>query len=142
MIITIKLQSAFGSFDEELGQWYRLIEIDSGSNLQELHYAIQSAIGFDDDHLYEFFISSSPYSQQKIRFDDENEGLWQYIIEDLFPLPPNKKFYYLFDYGDSWYFRITKPRKKLKSAEANAQYPRVVEKVGKDLEQYPEYDEE
>ena len=141
MIITLKLQSAFGSFDEESKDWYRVIEIESISDLETLHYAIQDAIDFDDDHMYEFFIANSYRSSEKVRFDNENQGLWEYSIDDLFPLPKHKKLFYLFDYGDSWYFRITKSRIKPKQKEAGVTYPRVVDQSGENPEQYPDYED-
>lgn len=140
MIITLKLEGAFGSFDEESDIWYRMIEIESNSNLETLHHCIQNAVDFENDHMYEFFIANSIRSSVKKRFDDENEGLWEYSVGDLFPLPNHKKLFYLFDYGDSWYFRITKSRKKSKQKEAGLNYPRVVDEVGKNPEQYPDYD--
>jgi Plasmid pRiA4b ORF-3-like protein len=62
-------------------------------------------------------------------------------LENLFPLPKGKKFFYMFDYGDSWYFRISKTKKKLMPKQKGISYPRVVEAVGKNPEQYPDYDE-
>jgi hypothetical protein len=140
MIITLKLESAFGSFDKASDDWYRMIEIDSNSDLETLHLCIQDAIRFDNDHLYEFFIANSVTSAEKRRFDNENQGLWENSVGDLFPLPKHKKLFYLFDYGDSWYFRITRTRKKEKQKQAGVTYPRIVEKVGNNPEQYPDYE--
>ena len=140
MIITLKLESAFGSFDKASEDWYRMIELDSRSDLEALHLCIQDAVQFDNDHLYEFFIANSVRSFEKRRFDDDNQGLWDNSVGNLFPLPRHKKLFYLFDYGDSWYFRITRTRKKEKQKEAGVNYPRVVEKVGKNPEQYPDYE--
>ena len=142
MIITLKLESVFFfNNDEESEEWYRMIEIDSESDLEVLHLAIQDSIDFDNDHMYEFFIADSIRSSKKQRFDDENEGLWNYSVGELFPLPKHKKLFYLFDYGDSWYFRITKPRKNPTQKESGGEYPRVIKQVGKNPEQYPVYDD-
>jgi len=56
-------------------------------------------------------------------------------LRDIYPLG-RKKLYYLFDFGDKWTFEIRKARggKKL---EAGIKYPRVVEAIGPDPEQYP-----
>ena len=113
-----------------------MIEIDSRSDLETLHLAIQDAIDFDNDHLYEFFIANSIHSHEKKRFDEDYQGLWEYSLDDLFPLPKHKKLFYLFDYCNGWYFRITKLRKKPKQNEAGVSYSRVVEQVGKKPEQY------
>ncbi len=142
MIITLKLEGAFGSFDEESEIWYRLIEIESNSNLEALHHIIQDAVEFDNDHLYEFFIANSHRSRDKIRFDHDNEGLWEYSVDQLFPLPKHKKLFYLFDYGDSWYFKISKLRRKAIPKELGVRYPRVIDQVGKNPEQYPVYEYE
>ena len=127
--------------DEESEEWYRLIEIDPESSLEDLHHCIQRAINFDDDHLYEFFVANSVGSTKKLRFDGENGGLWDYDVSDFFPLPKDKKFFYLFDYGYSWYFRIIKQRNKPTNKIAGVVYPRIVETVGENPEQYPEYEE-
>lgn len=140
MIITLKLEGAYGSIDENSEDWYRLIEIDEKANFVDLHNIIQSAVDFDDDHLYEFFIANTCRSREKLRFDDENGGLWEYTIGEIFPLPKGKKLFYLFDYGDSWYFRISKSRKKPMTKEIGVKYPRVVETVGENPEQYPDYE--
>ena len=129
MIITLKLESAFGSFDKASEDWYRMIEIDSSADLETLHLCIQDAVKFDNDHLYEFFIANSVRSSEKRRFDNENQGLWEYSVGDLFPLPKHKKLFYLFDYGDSWYFRITRTRKKEKQKEGNYSGPLAKQRV-------------
>ena len=129
------------SKDKESEGWYRMIEIEADSDLETLHLCIQDAVDFENDHLYEFFISNTIRSSEKKRFDDDNQGLWEYSVGDLFPLQKHKKLFYLFDYEDSWYFRITKPGKNPKPKEAGISYPRVVEKEGKSPVQYPDYDD-
>lgn len=141
MVITLKLQSAYGSFDPESKVWYRLIEIEEQADLESLHIAIQAAVDFDNDHLYEFFIANNPTGGNKERFDDESGGLLEHPIGDMFPLPNHKKLFYLFDYGDSWYFRITKVRKRPMPAESGVRYPRIVEAVGKNPQQYSTFDD-
>ncbi len=60
-------------------------------------------------------------------------------LSDVLPLPAKGlKLFYLFDFGDSWYFQITKTRRKEKDPEPGVTYPRVVEKKGENPEQYPE----
>ena len=58
MIITLKLESAFGSFDRASEDWYRLIEIESNADLETLHLCIQDAVNFENDHLYEFILQT------------------------------------------------------------------------------------
>lgn len=140
MITTLKIELYFGGYTENLNECIRIIEIDEESDLEDLHLVIQQSVGFDNDHMYEFFIANSTHSREKIRFDDENEGIWEYEIKELFPLPKHKKLFYLFDYGDSWYFRISKTRHKEKIMDPKLKYPRLIKKIGKNPEQYPEYE--
>jgi len=51
-----------------------------------------------------------------------------------------KKLYYLFDFGDHWTFEIRKAR-GAKKPEVDVEYPRVVEAIGPDPEQYPTWED-
>ena len=39
---------------------HHLIEIDADASLIDLHMAIQEAVNFDNDHLFEFFLGRHP----------------------------------------------------------------------------------
>jgi Plasmid pRiA4b ORF-3-like protein len=138
MIWMLKIELLFGLYAKE--ECIRFIEIDSSSTLEDLHLAIQDAVDFDNDHLYEFYISRTERSRDRIRFDDENGGIYEVTLASLYPLEKRKKLFYLFDYGDNWVFQITKSRKKPTEPKKGIKYPRVVERVGKNPEQYPLYD--
>ncbi|ARU57075.1 plasmid pRiA4b ORF-3 family protein [Oleiphilus messinensis] len=141
MIITVKVELIFGGFSsEEDEECVKVVEIDSSSNLDDLHIAIQEAVGFDNDHLYEFFIANTFRSMERRQFNDENNGLYEHTLEDLFPLPKGKSLFYLFDYGDNWNFRVSKTRHKAKLPLKGAIYPRVIEEFGVNPVQYPEYE--
>lgn len=139
MIWTLKVELLFGSSAE--GECIRTIEIDSSSTLEDLHFAIQAAVEFDNDHMYEFYISRNERSRNRVNFDDENGKVYTSAIEDLYPLAKGMKLYYLFDYGDNWLFKISKSRKKPHEATEGIEYPRLVEKVGDNPEQYTVWDE-
>ena len=49
MIWTFKIELLFGMYAEN--KWRAEIELDSALSLESLHYAIQRAVEFDDDHL-------------------------------------------------------------------------------------------
>ena len=110
MIWTITIELAFGIYAKE--ECIRVIEIDPSLTLGELHLVFQDAIGFNNDHLYEFYIARTERSRAQERFDDENNGIYEMTLEDLYPLPKGRKLFYLFDYGDHWLFKISKNRKK------------------------------
>jgi len=135
MIWTFKVELLFGRFAEE--ECVRVIEIESSSTLEDLHFAIQKAVQFDNDHLYEFYISRTDSSRDRIRFDDENGELYSLTLEEIYPLEKRKKLFYLFDYGDHWLFQVSKSRKKPQQPKKSIKYPRVVESIGQNPEQYP-----
>ncbi len=139
MIWTLRVHLVFGPHATR--KCVRALEMESSATLGELHTAIQDAVGFDNDHLYEFFVAKSDTSRDRLRFDDENGRIHTTSLEDLYPLEKGKKLYYLFDYGDNWLFRIAMSRKKPHPPEKGLKYPRLVEEIGSDPEQYPDWEE-
>jgi hypothetical protein len=121
--------------------WSADIEIADLATLEEVHYAIQRAVDFDNDHLYEFFVARTERAQNRTVYDDENEGIYDTRIRDVFPLPGKNRLFYLFDYGDSWLFTISRIRKKLHEPIEGVSYPRVVQETGEKPVQYESYDE-
>ncbi len=143
MIVTLKISLGSGMYTNEQDEgWQCAMEIDSEATLEELHLAIQTAVNFENDHLYEFYIARTARSRERIRFEDENEAIYTTDLEDVFPLQKNRKLFYMFDYGDSWLFKIAQTRKKPFPAAARTKYPRVISESGEKPEQYPDFDEE
>ena len=144
MIITLRVKCIQGRYLQE--ECVRVIEIEDSASLLEFHSAIQDSVGFDYDHLFEFFAGRN-YRQCKLVFTDsanweyEAEGLDDVSLEQVYPLPKGLKLYYHFDFGDDWYFEIRKSRKKPVPSDPAVSYPRVVESIGPDPQQYDEYDE-
>jgi hypothetical protein len=119
---------------------YRTIAVRSEHTLDHLHYAIQSAILWNADHLYSFFMNGKIWDQ-RYAFASPNEDEPPFtdeaIIGDL-GLTLKHKFLYLFDYGDSHEFIL-----EVVGIQPKAQvgkYPRVVESRGEAPEQYPEWE--
>lgn len=139
-IYALKVSLRSGAYAD--GPWEAVIEIDSTALLEDLHFAIQDALGFDNDHLYEFFIARTERSRDRVRFDDENGYVHERTIESLHPLPAKTSLYYLFDYGDDWLFKIAKINRKEQAADPHATYPRVVREAGTKPTQYPDLDED
>ena len=139
MIWILKAELLFGAYAEEA--WEGTIEIESSSTLEDLHFALQDILNFDNDHMYEFYVSRTERSRKRLRYDDENELVYNVTLEELYPLEKNNKLFYLFDYGDSWTFRITKSRKKAQEPVQSIGYPRFIEEVGVKPEQYPLWEE-
>jgi hypothetical protein len=135
MILTLKVALLSGV--NAAGKWEGVIEIHSSSLLEDLHLAIQAAVGFDNDHLYEFFVARTERSRERVSLNDENGGLYDATIGSLYPLPDRQHLYYLFDYGDYWIFRITRTNKAHQETDPHVTYPRLTHETGKQPEQYP-----
>lgn len=117
-------------------EWSADIEIDSASTLEQLHYAIQKAVHFDNDHLYAFYVARNDRSRDREFFDDDNGRIFSTTLSALFPLPPKKTLFYLFDFGDEWAFKVTKTQKRPHDPQQRVVYPRVVNELGKKPVQY------
>ena len=50
--------------------------------------------------------------------------------------------FYLFDYGDSWVFQVSKTRKKPFEPITDINYPNIVSQSDFKPEQYPDWDDE
>jgi hypothetical protein len=90
--------------------WSAQFEVNEESMVTEdLHRAIQTSVRFDNEHLYEFYIGRTWRGRKPI-FNDENaEDL---ALAEVFPLPRKFKLFYLFDFGESWIFEISRSSKK------------------------------
>jgi hypothetical protein len=128
-IYTLKISFAQSNPDFP---WSRTIEVPEDFTFLKLHNYIQEIIEFDNDHLFEFFSGKSP--RNKLYTISNNSKL-----NEIFPLD-GLKLYYLFDFGDNWLFKIIKTRKK-HFIKPETTIPRVVKSVGKNPEQYGEWEE-
>lgn len=138
MILKIKIDLLIGHHFQE---WNRIIELEEDTILEDLHFIIQELINFENDHLYEFFIANNYRSREKIRLDDENGLIYEKTIGQLYPLQKHKKIFYLFDYGESWLFRISRVGSRTKKKDPKVKYPRLVDGTGENPEQYPYHEE-
>jgi len=138
MIQTLNIKLSNG--DSESG-WQGEIEIDAGDTLEDLHFAIQKAVKFDNDHMFEFILGRTVRNRSAVRFDDENGLIYSQTIGELFPLPDKMSLYYHFDFGDDWYFKVVKSRKANHEPQKGVKYPRLVQETGERPEQYPDDDE-
>ena len=129
-IWTIKIECVAGWYLEE--RVSKICEVKSNFDLESLCYFILESFNFDHDHLHEFFTSRSPrISRSSHSIEDESVTL-----DEIFPLENKQQLFMLFDFGDSWVFKITRSRKKATCME-KVTYPRVIEHQGSNPEQYP-----
>ena len=141
MIITLRVKCL------SLDEWIRLIEIDQSASVLALHEAIQEAIDFDNDHMFEFYIGNTPRKRVVSVGGDPDWATFnpyshyeEVLLSEIFPLPSGMKLFYLFDFGGSWMFQITKTTRKDKIPQPDVSYPRVVVSKGYNPEQYPEWE--
>ena len=117
---------------------WRRIETAGGHTLEDLHHAIQDAYGFDDDHLYAFFMDGESWSDDKFTspYDEEGPHVDEARIGEL-GLSKGQCLLYLFDYGDQWLFQIAV--EAIRKSGAQPRKPKVVGQQGKAPEQYEYY---
>jgi hypothetical protein len=122
---------------------WRRIEIRGDQTLDDLHLAIQSAFGWDNDHMYAFFLSGKAWDP-KTEYEGNPLGDGNAGITPIFTLNlrARKKFLYIFDYGDDLRHRITVEAVVKQGVAAEADYPRIIEAHGEAPPQYPYAEEE
>ena len=119
-------------YDEDEPPWSRIIEVEEDFTLIRLHKYIQKVVGFDDDHMYEFYIGKNPRNRA-------SSVPKRTKLNEIYPLKCYK-LYYLFDFGASWLFEIRKSRKK-KIENKKCKYPLVIESTGINPVQYQEHED-
>lgn len=112
MVYRLTVECVSGAYLKE--PCLRVIEIEEDSTLEDLHFAIQEAVSFDNDHLHDFYAGGN-YRHQKLRYSDAEE--WEdregvFVNLQLCKIHPfdGLKLYYWFDFGDDWIFEIRKAR--------------------------------
>ena len=124
----------------------RTIEIEDEETLYDLHWEIQSAFGWDDDHLYSFYMSDevrdlqSEYAGDPMGGDVDSSPLRtprsaaSTELRDL-GLEKGMQFKYLFDYGDDLIHTVQVIDINDRTDDS-PRYPRIVEKIGEPPPQY------
>ena len=138
---------------EDAADIWREIELAANQTLGDLGEAIPLAFGFDDPHLWSFFLSGKPWDRSTeyalSSAPDPLGGLLagqqprpraaqRICIRDVpFPGATGKKeFLFLFDYGDEWHFGVKLVRTR-DTVEPGVHYPQVVASHGEAPPQYP-----
>ena len=121
---------------------------------------IQEAYGFDDDHLYSYFMSGKawdlsgyeyyhPYAEPqnevevgmrvmaaKIRGTPEPRRRATEVELQSLSLRQKQRFLYLFDYGDEWMFEVEYVGE---GVSEEVFYPRIVGSRGESPQQYSDF---
>ncbi len=142
-IWTFKIECVGGAYWKE--ECIRTIELEANASLFSFHWAINDAVGFDDDHLWEFYAGRNRRNR-KVRFaqeydwEERAETFQNVFLSNIYPLGKGLKLYYFFDYGDNWTFEIRRLR-QTKQRDTSVKYPRVMDPIGPNPEQYPTFPE-
>lgn len=121
---------------------WRTIEVRGNQTLHDLHLEIQAAFGWDDDHLYSFFLSGKAWDQDtEYAAPQADEGRMAHRVKiGALGLTPKQRFLYLFDYGDE--LRHDVRLVSVGPAATGRRYPRIVESHGEAPPQYPDLEED
>lgn len=90
---------------------WRSVLVPDNITLVKLHRVIQEAMGWYDCHLHEFVIDHRHYGMVDPE-EDPSWGIGPELIDEKRKklekvLGRNRRFEYLYDYGDSWWHTIT-----------------------------------
>jgi hypothetical protein len=100
---------------------YRSIGIRGNQSLMDLHYAIFQAFEMEEMHLYSFFLPPRPTTSRRVIMDSieftDTEAVFpttrneqydsSFVAVANLGLTLKQKFYYVFDWGDEWWFELT-----------------------------------
>lgn len=120
----------------------RTITVRDDLTLVDLHYALQSAFGWDDDHLYSFWLDGSfwasedghymhPYHAASVSPPGKSACT---RIRDL-ALSEGRQIAYEFDFERGW--RVALTLREIRAAQGRA-VARCIESVGAAPPQYPD----
>ena len=84
--------------------WRRLL-VKSNSTIADLHYCIQIAMGWDDEHLHEFIIRGKSYGTPYIGGIDFSDNAKQVYLSS-FKFRIKEKFTYEYNFFDHWKHEI------------------------------------
>jgi hypothetical protein len=88
--------------------WRRII-VDGETPFDELHELLQISMGWESAHLYEYQIGSMRICDFELVKPEISDELIQECMDttlDDLQLQPKSKFFYHYDFGDSWIHKI------------------------------------
>jgi hypothetical protein len=121
----------------------REVSVRSDQTLVELHRVLQEAFGWDDEHLYSFWLDGEFWGSAESEYTaplelKSGQKSGRVKLSDL-GLRPDATIAYIFDFGDNWSVLLT----VLAAAPADAEpYPRIVASRGEAPPQYEYEDDE
>src|SRR5262245_12251909 len=86
---------------------WRTIEVPGASSLEDIHFAIQVAMGWTNSHLHQFMIGETSYGMADVdgAEDLDLEDERRFRLQDL--VETGAAFVYEYDFGDGWEHDVT-----------------------------------
>lgn len=85
----------------------RTIKVSSETSLYLMHHIIQTVMGWENRHLYEFTINNIRFTDSRLVDEDFGDitDVKTVLLEDVFP-KTGATAIYLYDFGDGWKHQI------------------------------------
>jgi hypothetical protein len=121
----------------------RVVALREDQTLDDLHQVFRGEFGWDDPHLYSFWLSGRIWNQPETEFTspdgiEDSDARSAVVALDSLGLEQGQGIAYLFDFGDEWEVAVTVA--EIREADYG-DYPRVLEREGEAPPQYV-YDDE
>lgn len=141
IVPTPEVNNGIHIFKVSLGKVWRRIAISGESSLEELACAVLEAVGFCNDHLYQFIYKDrfgvTQYANHAYMEGSDAPFVHNVSIGDL-SLLPGTKLQFRFDFGDEWTFQLLV--ENVDAKDIDIAKPTVIATYGEAPEQYPEYE--
>lgn len=102
---------------------WRRIQVRGGTTLERLHWIIQAAMGWGNEHLWVFDIRGLRYTDEEWAPDNADEAARNVTVDEL-GLEAGARFLYTYDFGDNWKHVVEV--EKILAPVSGVHYPRCV----------------
>ena len=102
---------------------WRRVQVQGRTTLGQLHWVIQLSMGWTNSHLHSFTVEGVEYGERMpdLGFDDLDMRDEAKVVLSKIVRGENFKFFYLYDFGDSWDHEILV--EKVLEADPEVDYP-------------------
>ncbi len=98
---------------------WRRFQVSGNTTLYKLHLILQTVMGWEDYHLYEFILGGAHYSDPDLEFGLEMGNAKRVKLNQV--AGEKTRFTYVYDFGDNWKHELLV--EKILLAEPGVRYP-------------------